>query len=204
MRVKHSLALWRLPVPPSPGGLKASGKYVLRISVRVLSSKPSRYLSESMCLGSGSSKPLASPPAAFMFSSTSSIHLSTHRRTSGAPESRIRPAPTDSRILCAAASSVFPSILAEATATTSAEVRLLTSSSAAMASRRAVRWSFSLECALALRESRRAARFLKASPKRSPERFRASMPEVAASTAAFQSSRSAAASQAVLASSASE
>mmetsp|Transcript_75695 Transcript_75695/g.201115 ORF Transcript_75695/g.201115 Transcript_75695/m.201115 type:complete len:279 (+) Transcript_75695:385-1221(+) len=201
MRLRHSFALWIMPVPPSPGGLKASGRYCLRISVRVFSSRLSRYLSEAMCLGSGISM-LAAPPATFMFSNTSSIHRSTHRNTNGAPESKMRPAPTESRIFCAVASSVLPSTLAELTATTSADVRLLTNSNAATASRRASRCSLSLAWALALRESNIAARFLKASPKRSPERFRASMPELTASTAAFQSSRSAAASQAVFASSA--
>mmetsp|Transcript_47439 Transcript_47439/g.135387 ORF Transcript_47439/g.135387 Transcript_47439/m.135387 type:complete len:219 (-) Transcript_47439:224-880(-) len=178
--------------------------YCFRISSRVFSSRPSKYLSEAMCLGAGSSTSPASPaaPRASKLCTTSSIHLSTQRSASGAPASRMRPAPTPSRIFCAAASSLQPRALAASTATTSAEVRLLTSSRAATASLSAALCSLSFPCAFARLESSSAARFLKGSPNRSPERLSASTPWPAASTAACHSSRSAAASHSVFASSA--
>mmetsp|Transcript_83715 Transcript_83715/g.217942 ORF Transcript_83715/g.217942 Transcript_83715/m.217942 type:complete len:233 (-) Transcript_83715:274-972(-) len=186
-----------MPVPP--GCWKNSGIYFFSTSSRVLSSMLSKYLSDGKCLGIGTG---ASGSPNSNMSTTSLTHLSTHLKTSGAPESKIRPVPIGSRTFFACASSRQPRALAASTAISSADAKPRTSSSAVTASRKEALNSFIFALAPARRESRRAARFLKGSPKRSPDFFKASTPSEKHRHASFQSSRSMAVSPAALASSA--
>mmetsp|Transcript_18974 Transcript_18974/g.53346 ORF Transcript_18974/g.53346 Transcript_18974/m.53346 type:complete len:225 (+) Transcript_18974:390-1064(+) len=187
-----------MPVPP--GGKKYSGRCFFRTSSRSLSSRPSRYLSAGRCFGSGRG-PSKSPSSHAV--TTSRTHRSTQRSTNGAPGSKILPPPMGSNILCTA-SSRQPNALAAETATASADAQLRTSSNAATASLSAALCSEIWKLAHARLASSSAARSRKASPKRSPERFKASTPAAKASLAAAQSPRSTAASPEAFAESALE